>query len=401
MVQDHKWTQLVTNTDFLPTILPFYGITRPAGIDGQPIISSSSTGENSANSWRQLHRKWMSQSRMQSTLGGFPTIQTIAIAFVGISMWLWHRRKFENLKIIEFAATVPVVLPFALLLLPAPGIGNVFVGEFLTAMLVTAGALLFSRDRSRKYLLIYISMFLLILLADMFTGCHLLSHAWMSYSIMEGARYYGIGNEYAGSLFAITLCVVGALTKDVKPMAISLQTAIFSAVLMATGIPIFGAKAGSVLGMAVGFGVALIVWRRGSLKPKYLVFALVSACILLGSMLGLDLMLGGRTHIARAILNGGSLSNIAMRKLELNLYLLTHSVWSLALIAASIAFYLTYKASSIDTTDKQAYGTIIGLVAGAIALLLFNDAGVISAALTMLMATGMLAISVIHDKGLR
>ncbi len=388
---------LAVNTDLLPSILQFYGIARPTGIDGQPLTFASSISvENvdgiSTNDWYQMHRKWMSQSRMQSRLGGFPTVQTVAILFVGIIAVWSTRKKSYGVEKIWMAGAIPVILPFALLVLPIFGIGNAVIGELLTAILVVVGAITIARSQNKKLLIIFLRAFLALMLLDMFTGCHLLSHAWMSYSIMEGARYYGIGNEYAGTLFALTLCVVGAQPPKSKSMPLWARVMIMLVVLIATGAPMFGAKAGSVLGMAIGFGIAGIVWWRGALKAVYVLVAVPVALAALGGMLGIDLILGGKTHIARALLNGGSLTNIALRKLELNGYLLLHSVWSIALFSADAALYFVWKKSHLkETSDTR--GTISGLISGVIALLLFNDAGVISAALALLMFTGVLALN--------
>ena len=57
-------------------------------------------------------------------------------------------------------------------------------------------------------------LLLLFLLLDLATGSRLLQSAWMSYSVVEGARFYGIGNEYMGVAIGVACVLFGRASRD-------------------------------------------------------------------------------------------------------------------------------------------------------------------------------------------
>src|SRR5207249_11109 len=83
------------------------------------------------------------------------------------------------------------------------------------------------------------------LLVDLGTGQRLIQNAWMSYSIIEGARFYGIGNEYAGALLAaallLPLFIPLAERYPLAAAVIQLLVAVF------IGAPSLGANVGGSL----------------------------------------------------------------------------------------------------------------------------------------------------------
>ena len=80
------------------------------------------------------------------------------------------------------------------------------------------------------------------------------------------------------------------------------------ALALVVGLPFMGANAGALLGMLVGYGAAALVWWRGRLRARELFGVLLLAAIVLGATLLIDLSRSGgsQTHIARAMLSGGS-----------------------------------------------------------------------------------------------
>jgi hypothetical protein len=209
----------------------------------------------------------------------------------------------------------------------------------------------------------------------------------MSYSVMEGARYYGIGNEFAGA-------AVGAMMVLAAHLAVTGRGRLAAAAAMAglavtIGLPAFGANLGGMIGALSAAGIAAAVWWRGRVRAVDLIYVAVAIGVGLILLVAVDLMRGGgpQSHIGRAF-EGGSIVNIAIRKLQLNLYLLTHSIWSLCLAASCISIGLLWRwgLGSIVRNDRALLGAAAGVTAGAAALLVFNDSGVLAAAECLLIA---------------
>jgi hypothetical protein len=222
---------------------------------------------------------------------------------------------------------------------------------------------------------------------DLMVGTPLLREAWVSYSVMEGARYYGIGNEYCGALLVAGLGAAVLL----RHMPVWIWSTLLAALALLVVWPGGGANAGGFLGLAVGFGTAMMVWFRG--KPRMRDIGILLIVIAVGTVAALvwdmSRSVGDQSHIARAI--GGGPLQIALRKLELNAWLLTHSPWTLLLLAAGVALIIGWREadSSLRCTvveDRRSAGALIGMLAGSAALLLLNDSGVVAAAESLGMA---------------
>src|SRR5262249_43277495 len=174
---------------------------------------------------------------------------------------------------------------------------------------------------------------------------HLFRIAPMSYSVMEGARYYGIGNEYAGALVG---CVFAAtLSAPLYQFLWKVVAAVLILIGVLVGHPAFGANFGGMAGFAtaaVGFG---LVSYQGKLRLLDIAICTIIAGLSLAGILLLDTLHGveSQSHFARALAPGSGWVSIAVRKLSLNLYLVLHSPWSLGLIGSIGSFVLLWKST--------------------------------------------------------
>jgi hypothetical protein len=232
-----------------------------------------------------------------------------------------------------------------------------------------------------------LTVLVLILVCDLPTGQHLLKRAWMSYSVMEGARYYGIGNEFAGAFIPASLLVSYALLTSKRRRFWPAVSAGLAVIAILVGLPSAGANAGCFLSAIMGFGVAGVIWWKGSVSGRDVILIVLLAGLLLAGEVAIDLVRGGhdQSHIGRALSFGGSITDIAWRKVALNVYLLFHSPWSLTLLAGIAGIWTLWRDPNLSlksciTNDRIATGVCAGIVTSIVAILLFNDSGVVAAA---------------------
>ena len=134
----------------------------------------------------------------------------------------------------------------------------------------------------------------------------------MSYSVVEGARFYGIGNEYMGVAIGAA-CVLfglsGARPETDSPRSRSAQILGFAALFLALTweMGVYGAKVGAIPSAGTAFGVTLLVWKRGRLGLKEIGIVLLLAAIGLGLLAAFDARhaAGDQTHFIRALTGAG------------------------------------------------------------------------------------------------
>lgn len=395
---------LVTNTDFLPTVAHYFGIEPPKGLVGRPMTvaplprrtrfqnwldrvlgrpQASAPNGPTPEFWAEMHDRWYARSRKQALFGGLPTIQALLVA---ASLMLAARPNLRSLSPCLLSSLS--ALPLALLVLPPVSPASPLgAGALLAAVLLAAAGLAWLRPKAAPGLAAGMLAALVGIVAlDLLAGARLLRQAWMSYSVMEGARYYGIGNEYAGAVFGAMMALSLPLLRGKRIRRWPLVTAAWLAVCVLMGSPQLGANAGGFLGAGIGCGAAALVWGRGRIRARDALLIVAAAALAMAAFLAVDLARGGaeQSHIARAITGGGSILNIAARKAMLNGYLLVHSPWTLGLLASAYGLWRLRRETG--STDRAAGGMWAGLAAGATGLLLLNDSRIISAAECLLVA---------------
>jgi hypothetical protein len=234
----------------------------------------------------------------------------------------------------------------------------------------------------------------LTLIGDLLLGAPLLEQSVLSYDPIAGARYYGIGNEYMGILLGALLLSLNAAARSRERLGVrgrSWMTALFLAVIYLFAAPRIGTNAGGALAAAVGCAYALMQFSQWRMtRRNWLWLSLASAAVVLGMLvLNLTLPSAEQTHIGRAareLVDGqfADLYQIAARKLQLNLLLLRVSAWGkLFLLLLAYLLLRVYRRQDAETALLR-NGRMA--VAAAVAAFLFNDSGVVAAALALLYA---------------
>ena len=317
---------IVVNTDFLPAVAADLGVPIPSGAVGRPFAVQVTQGaENTAETWKRRHDRLLLSERLKNVYGGLPTGQTLLVLAA-----VWAFRKHKH-RLAGALAIVIVALPLGMLLLPfAPFASGSVLGAGLT---LAAFAALFAvlawrayphPRRLRGLLLTLCCVLTAAIVLDLLTGSHLLRAAWMSYAVMETARFYGIGNEYMGVVIGAACILLGAGYKahadaetrhkiQVNANAAStyilyLVPCLFSLFLLfILGYNRFGAKVGAIPSAGCALGVELLMLWRGKLRMRDAGAVVIGAGLLLSVLILLDMRhaAGEQSHLARAFAGGG------------------------------------------------------------------------------------------------
>lgn len=389
---------LVTNLDVAPTLLNLYGVPAPDTMYGR--LASVKAVNNPVERLLKMRDQIVATSLQRRSILkqlvyvniGLYLAAIVFILFAELPRWVgW---------ILGLMLPAAMGMPFALLVLPvlnrqSPGSASTWA--ILIASLVAGAAWAVGRHPVKLASVIALVTAGAIL-ADTFTGNHLVMNSILGYDPMGGARFYGIGNEYMGVLVGAAITGISPLL-DLYPRGrnwLRAMVVLFFTVTLATiSLPIFGANVGGTITAAIGFAVAGILLFSGSIRPwQVAVLALLPAALVLlniyidtwlsqsqVSHLGQAAALVGRRGISEAY-------SIALRKMTMNLKLFRYSVWSKALLVAlGVMGWFSYRPPKLMMRIKEKFPNLVhgfvGSTAAATAALIFNDSGVVAAALVL------------------
>ncbi|MGB8954946.1 MAG: hypothetical protein WCC10_06200 [Tumebacillaceae bacterium] len=387
-----KRAGLVANYDIAPTLVRFFGgdvsrypflgepatTVRGAGSDNHRVLSESTAQMQVISESRPLLvRPWLDL--------------WIAFAIVLFAAQLFRRHWIPRLQAVaEVMAVVPLAWLFVPLFQPTSAGQTVLfsLGITLAIWLLLKGL----RDRTAR-LAALAGGTALTIIVDVLLGAPLEKGSVLSYDPIAGARYYGIGNEYMGILLGSVILLLNSWF-TLRPQHGARSRVLLSLlclfVIYLFAAPQLGTNAGGALAAAVGFAYAgAMIGKLRMTYRSWLGIALATGGILAGMMvLNLFLSSNEQTHIGRAtaqLFSGhfGEVYQIAARKVELNFLLLRVSAWGklLFLFAALFAVWaLQRRRSEWTARNSKTLGV------AALAALLFNDSGVVAAALTLLYA---------------
>ena len=197
----------------------------------------------------------------------------------------------------------------------------------------------------------------------------------IGFSYLEGARYYGLGNEYAGILLGSSLVAAGALARG--------RAFIFAAaglaVVALTGSPALGANYGCMLGALAGWGAAWLRLRDG-IRWRQVLGLVAAGGLAVGIALSLDRgPLASHLGLEAAHLSWVGLQGLVARKLALNFGFLRTRAYAWLPVLALAAYWLGLPRGR-DGFAAAAWGCALGATVN----LLLNDSGVVAAGTTVL-----------------
>ena len=367
---------LVVNTDFAPTVGAYYGIhrenfaVRPFG-DVWVVIA----GSEAASRVRDLEGQAVRQGQ------GMKVLPYLAVTFAA---WMLLGTT------LAFRKRLPELWPIAPLAFLLALVFSVTASSLLVSFgLLFALTLLVTRQLGpHKVSLLLMAALAAALFGDLLTGGRLMQRGLLGYSAIEGARYYGIGNEAMGVLIGALLVLTARLWRPFGRARWSLPLLLAVTALL-LGSANAGAKAGGLLVSLAAFSALSFSLLGGRWSVRVVLLLGLSAVVALTVAVTGEGLLGHGTHshmgeAVRRIQTGGwsEAGDIVARKLAVEGRLAFHSAWACPLWGGLLCLLLIGRQWRPSTPEDGALR--VGGMVGIAACVMLNDAGVVAGALCLL-----------------
>lgn len=382
---------IISNTDIAPTILQHLGLSSDQ-MTGRPMRSVERPDGLSWLTALNSRVVNLSQQRYR-VLYSFAIYEMLVTIVALILLYFRKRITFPWAKGISFFLFTTMVVPLSFLLLPFFGEIHLVLSYGLLIIVTGMISLLISklsRGNPIKAILLVNGILLVGILLDICTGQHLMKHSLLGYDPIIGARYYGIGNEYAGVLLGCTLVFVCGL-KELYPRYAPLLPLLLIVVVLLMGIPALGANVGGTITAIAAFLLTYLRLKGVPLNLKVLGIICLSVVVGIALLAVVDLLfLEEMSHLGGAIKqiykNGFMvIPQIITRKISMNLKLMGVTIWSkVLLLALAVVGMLFYRPVGILKPLQKFYPNLVigwgGIVVACGVGFAVNDSGVVFAA---------------------
>ncbi|MDA8234047.1 MAG: hypothetical protein M0Z31_04430, partial [Clostridia bacterium] len=408
---------IVSNLDIAATIIDYLGLPPNPNIMGRPM-------EGMAVNLTVAHLVQMSEKAAFTHLArpilvkGYVLVQIIVLILAMVTVfWRKPQPRFMT-PVLLWLMAVPMVF-LLLTLLPQPTVWiSILFTVVLSSLMVWISLKLGGNHELYPYIILCLAT-VTVILGDTLTGFKLIQGSVLGYDAMEGARYYGIGNEYMGVLIgAAIIGVTGLLQRfNDKKLVFSgkiAATVFFILIIYVLAAPNLGTNVGGTIAALAGFGITMLLLF--GIKPSIrMVAGLVSGIfIVLLTFIIYDFSRSpeAQSHIGRTaseLIRGGwqegmkGAADIIIRKLEINFRLIKYTMWSRVFITSIIVLaILFYRPVGVMKVLQNKFSILyigfVGVTVGSIVALVFNDSGIVAAATMMIFGSAPLISMVIKER---
>lgn len=410
-------TGVVTLGDVGPTVLSFLGVKPGVDMVGRPLrgagpLRQAQGAQGSAEILLAMNADASAQTERQVIMRWASVAQSVIVVLVLAAILLTGSLPAKRLAawlVPSFAA-----IPFAMLVMPlicSVGlVGSTVVLIGLTIAILALCALVF-RSPSRAFVWLCAGV-VVGLMVDLVRGAPILGTSIAGYSIVEGARYYGIGNELMGTMLGAAIAGVGmalASGRIGKQMAGLAAALILGATFVLIGAPFLGANMGGALAAAPAIGIVLLGRRRWRPSGRGVALIALLTVVLVGALFAADTVRGGaaQTHAGKTVAmmtggDAGGLLPVIERKLALNFMLVATSVWSrllgLCLAGSAVLLWWGRRERGAELLGREENAAALGCLVATVGAFVFNDSGVVAGATCSVFLFALLALKVLDAR---
>ncbi len=294
-------------------------------------------------------------------------------------------------KVLKELIKLGLIMPLAFLTAPVfqfkTPAGLVSGVLIVTIIYYLIGYFLFRKD-DIKQMGFYAFLTIGLIIIDCIIGTPLMKSGIMSYDAINGARYYGVGNEYEGVTIASAVFALAVLL-NYKKISKWLAVVLSLVILITSAMPSMGANVGGAISECVAYLLFILLIFDVKLDLKKIIMIGVATVLIVVAFAGLDFLMGTESHLAvftNQIIQEGpaAIFNTFGRKIQMNLKLAKSSVWvNILIVSIIIIGALIFKPSGYFKKIHDKYPMIFkGFMAsfvGCIVTLLVNDSGIVAA----------------------
>ncbi len=374
---------VVSNLDIVPTILQFFEIEPSTHFFGRPITIEVTTKPTIDEGFKKIDLMFTIFQTRNVILSTYITLLVILLIATSVIILFKVQTAFWK-GIAKILLIGGISSPLWLLLTPY-SLYYIQPNLYLVLLILCSYLTGFLIVKFVPNPIFFMSMILFIAIsADLVMGNFFMQRSYLGYDPIIGARYYGIGNEYAG-----VYLIVGLLLLEhqvIRKWFLFAGLGVGQLYLLSSTN--LGANAGATLSAGMMYGY--YGYRQFFPKVHWRVLLMIFVGLLAATILVLFLtqMNGRESHIGYAFsrLFDGDLQYIfdtIKRKLAMNWKIFRFSNWTQLFVTTYllIALYLWRKKGIVRSGVKSLL-IKTGVVAS-IALLLLNDSGVVAAATSM------------------
>ncbi|HBI02942.1 MAG TPA: hypothetical protein DDY49_02805 [Paenibacillaceae bacterium] len=384
-----KHPGIIANIDLAPTILSWLKITPPPSMKGKPMVIGPSV--DLFKEGTRIFQVFTNRTKVLYPYA-FYIVFTVLLSLVFI--FLKRRGAFIETSLLSllliptlllFEPMLPFLSPWKVVLL----IGG---GSWLLAWWM--GSWGFRKAFLAAGLFSWIPIFV-----DGMIGAPFMSHSYLGYDPVIGARFYGIGNEYMGVVLGSVLLSFSLLAdKGMGQRFWLLFVLVFFGWIFYMAWPQGGSKAGGIIVFLAGFAFMVIRFSGYSFRKREAALfiggtAMIGVCLFILNMMVQPAMQSHIGHAVSDLIQGNwqEIGRIVGRKVEMNLRLIQVSPWGKVFLALMIvtAFFAFCHWKAMATIKKESpyfmKGIQIILLVSFIALGV-NDSGILAASLALVYA---------------
>ena len=349
----------------------------------------------------------------------FALTGTISFALIGALTALPLSVPPRACLALKLGLVVSACAPVSMLLAAAApsGVAGYAVGTVAAVAAVAgisfAGARLLSRKTSMRALpvLIAFSITVVAVIIDSLAGGTLCKFALPSSYQLTGLRFYGIGNEYTGSLIAMGAVVCLFIEGRGRRCSRGVLTLVVGAlVTLVLGVGRFGANYGGVVAAVIIFGLAWWAIRRGRFGARHVLGVFLLSAVIVFSMAVIEWRWeqAAGSHAGRAIgileQSGiGFAVAIAARKAAVAFDLMgsKQAQWGVAIFVPFLVLWFygaKDKVREMFKSDGRLIWGLRGVIIGCVVAFLMNDSGLVFAAIMASMTMLILLYSLLEEK---
>ncbi|MGH2692094.1 MAG: hypothetical protein ACRDHM_06290 [Actinomycetota bacterium] len=293
---------VVSNVDVAPTVLDFLSVEVPEEMVGSPVLVSGvpPTG---------LHHRYLEWREVVTPVGqvvlGLAIASLVAGFVLVVAPWRLPTRVAGALAVTGLGSVALLVAFVPMSLLPTFAwplvVGALIVGS--VALVVLAHRL--GGESATRPVAVVALAGLILVVVDVASGWRTGSTPLLGGSALDGERFFGLGNPYAG--IVLSGAVLGATWLRLRWSVLLLAgTSAFA------GLPFLGADVGGAITLAVAAALWYGMNRWGRLDRRTLALAAGAAAVAVAAVVVTHRLLPpGETHVSRALSEpGGVLGGI-------------------------------------------------------------------------------------------